>query len=137
MKLALAILFFINIVRAKIDLFLGTGGFGFGCGSNSPAVQVPYSYVRLGPDTTPMFRKLYKPFQHFGGYSFADHSIRAFSHMHLVGAGVQDMGILGILPKISKGNLEVPIDPLAQFYKNSEYAEPGYYSSELENKIKV
>ena len=27
-----------------------------------------------------------------------DHAIRAFSHMHLVGAGVIDLGVLGILP---------------------------------------
>ena len=40
-------------------MLLGTGGFGFGCGSNSPAVQLPYSYVRLGPDTTPKDKILY------------------------------------------------------------------------------
>ena len=39
------------------DLILGAGGFGFGCGSNSPAVQVPYSFVRLGPDTAPLLKK--------------------------------------------------------------------------------
>ena len=42
---------------SKPDLMLGTGGFGFGCGSNSPAVQVPYSFVRLGPDTAPLLKK--------------------------------------------------------------------------------
>ena len=41
------------LVTAKPNLQIGAGGFGFGCGSNSPAVQVPYSYVRLGPDTAP------------------------------------------------------------------------------------
>ena len=80
------------------DLKIGAGGFGFGCGSNSPAAQVPYSYVRLGPDTTPRIKKEYKKFQHFGGYNTADHYLRAFSHMHLVGAGVMDMGIFGVLP---------------------------------------
>ena len=39
------------------DLEIGTGGVGFGCGSNSPAAQVPYSYVRLGPDTAPLLKK--------------------------------------------------------------------------------
>lgn len=40
--------------HSKPNLHIGTGGFGFGCGSNSPAAQVPYSFVRLGPDTSPM-----------------------------------------------------------------------------------
>lgn len=79
-------------------MFLGTGGFGYGCGSNSPAIQLPYSYLRLGPDTTPKNKKLYASFQHFGGYSDADHAVRAFSHMHLVGAGEIDMGVFGVLP---------------------------------------
>ena len=50
------------IVSSKPNLYLGTGGFGFGCGSNSPAAQVPFSFVRLGPDTSPMEKKLYKKF---------------------------------------------------------------------------
>jgi len=48
-------LFFVTIfiiAFPKPNLFVGTGGFGFGCGSNSPAAQVPYSFVRLGPDIT-------------------------------------------------------------------------------------
>ena len=53
------ILCFLILTTSKPDLFLGTGGFGFGCGSNSPAVQVPYSFVRLGPDTTPGFLEEY------------------------------------------------------------------------------
>jgi putative alpha-1,2-mannosidase len=88
----------LSLVSGKPDLFVGTGGLGFGCGSNSPAVQMPYSYVRLGPDTTPIEKVLYEEFQHYGGYSSADHAVRAFSHMHLVGAGVGDLGVLGILP---------------------------------------
>jgi putative alpha-1,2-mannosidase len=56
----------------KPNLFLGAGGFGFGCGSNSPLAQRPFSYVRLGPDTSPLIKKTYLPFQHFGGYSTAD-----------------------------------------------------------------
>lgn len=115
------------------NLFWGTGGFGFGCGSNSPAVQVPYSFVRLGPDTSPLLKQTYLPFQHFGGYSNADKAIRAFSHMHLVGAGVIDMGIFGVLPKIGKKQEtpKIPEDEIAVFIKDEEYAEPGYYRSQL------
>jgi len=47
----------LHIAHNKPDLQIGAGGFGFGCGSNSPAAQVPYSFVRLGPDTAPLFKK--------------------------------------------------------------------------------
>ena len=104
MRIYLCCLCLISLILAKPDLFLGTGGFGFGCGSNSPAVQVPFSYVRLGPDTSPLEKITYMPFQHFGGYDNSDKAVRAFSHMHLVGAGVIDMGIFGILPKLGSRN---------------------------------
>jgi len=47
----------LHIAHNKPDLQIGAGGFGYGCGSNSPAAQVPYSFVRLGPDTAPLFKK--------------------------------------------------------------------------------
>lgn len=93
----LVLLLTANMVYTKADLFVGTGGFGYGCGSNSPAVQMPYSFVRLGPDTSPLLGK-YLEFEHYGGYHSGDEGMLAFSHMHLVGAGVIDMGVLGVLP---------------------------------------
>jgi len=48
-------------------------------------------------------------FQHYGGYSDADHFLRAFSHMHLVGAGVLDLGIFGILPQKGSSDKKPPI----------------------------
>ena len=121
--LILICLFLLALTNCKPKLTLGAGGFGFGCGSNSPAAQVPFSYVRLGPDTAPHFKKMYFEFQHFGGYSNADHSLRAFSHLHLVGAGVIDMGIFGILPQsISKQSEAFTIpkdDDQIKFDKNS------------------
>lgn len=97
LTLALAVL-----VHCKPNLHIGTGGFGYGCGSNSPAAQVPYSFVRLGPDISPMNARTYERFQHYGGYHDSDHGMRAFSHMHLVGAGIIDMGVFGFLPVIPK-----------------------------------
>ena len=97
-------------VMCDPNLFLGAGGVGYGCGSNSPAVQRPFSYVRLGPDTTPIIKRLYFEPHHYGGYSTMDHAIRALSHMHLVGAGVADLGVLGILP-LKKRKLVIPKDP--------------------------
>ena len=115
------------IANGKPKLTLGTGGFGFGCGSNSPAAQVPFSFVRLGPDTAPLLRKEYMNFQHFGGYNDADRYISAFSHMRLVGAGDIGMGIFGILPRKADKKPTIPKDEKVLFYKDSEVAEPGYY----------
>jgi hypothetical protein len=39
--------------------------------------------------------------------------------MHLVGAGVIDMGIFGILPKKIDKKPTIPKDPLVIFYKES------------------
>jgi len=51
------VLLLFPLFQSKPDLLIGTGGFGFGCGSNSPAAQIPYSYVRLGPDTSPAIKR--------------------------------------------------------------------------------
>jgi hypothetical protein len=47
-----------------------------------------------------------------------DHAIKALSHMHLVGAGVIDLGVLGILP-MQKDKVEIPNNPEIIFYKES------------------
>lgn len=51
------LLLLLSLFKSNPDLFLGTGSVGFGCGSNSPAVQRPFSYLRIGPDTTPIIKK--------------------------------------------------------------------------------
>ncbi|CAM6005269.1 unnamed protein product [Sphagnum balticum] len=56
--------------------------------------------------------------------------------MHLVGAGVIDMGIVGILPeKAGSKGVKVPQDELVALYKSTEFAEPGYYRVDIENNI--
>lgn len=52
--------------------------------------------------------------------------------MHLVGAGVIDLGLIGILP--SKSNARepaIPRDEKVLFFKESETAEPGYYKVDI------
>jgi len=117
-NLLLISLFLFVVIFASPNLFLGAGGVGYGCGSNSPAVQRSFSYVRLGPDTTPIIKKLYFEPHHYGGYSTMDHALRAISHMHLVGAGVADLGVLGILP-IKNKKISIPNDPLVVLYKST------------------
>jgi len=77
-------------------------------------------------------------FQHYGGYSDADNHIRGFSHMHLVGAGVIDMGIIGVLPQKGTDNKPtIPFNQRVLFYKETEVAEPGYYNVDLQDGIKA
>lgn len=134
---AVFLLLLLHGVSASPDLEIGAGGFGFGCGSNSPAAQVPFSYVRLGPDTAPALKKEYMKFQHFGGYSSADHHLRAFSHMHLVGAGVMDMGIFGVLPTPADSHKpSIPSkDTTVKLLKSTEKATPGYYKVSIEGNV--
>jgi predicted alpha-1,2-mannosidase len=138
MKTAIVLLVLLGAqsVLTKIDMQIGSGGFGFGYGANSPAAQVPYSFVRLGPDTSPHIAREYFHFEHFGGYNAADHYLRAFSHMRLVGAGVMDMGILGVLPKLGSAKIPtIPDNGTVSFNKSTEEAVPGYYKVEIQDNI--
>ena len=130
-------LLLLHLLFANPELEIGTGGVGFGCGSNSPAAQVPYSFVRLGPDTSPLLNKEYMKFQHFGGYSDADHHLRAFSHMHLLGAGVMDTGIFGVTPKLSSNTKTpaIPNNKTVKLSKSTETSSPGYFKVNIEDEI--
>ena len=76
----------------------GSGGWGFGCGSLPPGAQLPRGFARVSPDTTPELERIELPFNHFGGYHYADGYVRTFSHVHTSGAGVGDLGLLGVVP---------------------------------------
>ena len=121
-----------------VDTRLGTGGFGFGVGGVNPGVQVPFGAFRLGPDTT-LETTSSVPLNlgtHYGGYWYGDSKIRAFSHTHLVGAGVGDWGNLGVMPSwITDSNKAtlVQVDAAieqhaAPFSHVDEIAKPGLYA---------
>lgn len=81
--------------------------------------------------------------QHFSGYFYQDDTIRAFSHNHLVGAGVNDLGVVGVMPwNVRPKYLEVP-DHFgnfssrfwwSKFDKSTEKATPGTYSVYLKEQ---
>jgi predicted alpha-1,2-mannosidase len=125
----------------SMNIFIGSGGPGFGDGSLSPAAQYPFGALRLGPDTTSSFADI--SFRHFSGYHYLDNQIRGFSHTHLVGAGVNDLGNIGIMPiSLSQENLQSIDDWTVKrgwwssFNKSTESASPGYYTAYL-NEPKV
>jgi putative alpha-1,2-mannosidase len=117
-----------------IDSRIGTGGEGFGVGSIPIAAQVPFGSMRVGPDTLGLLHSDLE-FNHFSGYYYGDHIVRAFSHTRLVGAGVSDYGSVGIMPT------RPPVSPTsaapdgarAAFKKSTEAASPGRYDVRLES----
>lgn len=119
-------------VLDAVDPFIGSGGSGYGAGSLPPGAQLPFSAVRVSPDTAP--DALYLPFDHFGGYQYADTHIRVFSHLHMQGSGVSDLGIVAAMPyaAIPTANTLRDYGFASRFTHARELASPGYYSVHLD-----
>ena len=99
-----------------VNAFIGTGGPGYGVGSLFPGPQVPFGAMRLSPDTSYGQYSFLLPAPiphneigfipdgfifgayHCGGYYYNDTTIEAFSHTHMVGAGIPDLGNFGVMP---------------------------------------
>ena len=116
-----------------VNPLLGSGGLGFGAGSHNPGAQVPFGILRLGPDTVQRVGNatVDLPFEHYGGYSYGDNTIVAFSHTHLVGAGVGDLGNFGMMPFSASGPHELASlisDHGAPLNHSLESASPGLYA---------
>jgi predicted alpha-1,2-mannosidase len=102
-----------------VDPFIGTGFHGH----TFPGVMVPFGMVQLSPDTHIM------GWDASSGYHYPDTVIYAFSHTHLSGTGIGDMGDVALLPFSGKTDEK----PVAYFKKSTEKATPGYYTVELDN----
>lgn len=102
-----------------VDPFIGTGFHGH----TFPGATRPYAMVQLSPDTHIM------GWDASSGYHYEDQQIYGFSHTHLSGTGIGDLGDILLLP-FSGGD---SIKPVATFKKETEKATPGYYAVRLEN----
>jgi len=114
-------------VPGEANVFIGTGGLGFGVGSTTPAAAVPFGAVRLGPDTS--WHGLNPIISHNVGYWYPDNQVRGFSHTHLSGIGVTDYGHFRFTPAV--GRPEKRVDQkgyISRFEHKDESARPGYYS---------
>lgn len=101
---------------AFVDPFIGTGGHGHVfLGAN-----VPYGMVQLGPSQT------VKGWDWTSGYHYSDTTLRGFSHTHLSGTGIGDLGDILFFPTLN------PTDTIATFSHSNETATPGYYSVVLD-----
>lgn len=103
-----------------VDVFIGTGGHGH----TFPGTTRPYSMVQLSPDTHLL------GWDASSGYHWDDDRIYAFTHTHLSGTGIGDLGDVAILPYTGGEEL---LQPVASFAHEGENAVPGYYSVMLDN----
>ncbi len=102
-----------------VDPFIGTGFHGH----TFPGPVMPHGMLQLSPDT-----KL-NGWDASSGYHYDDDTIYGFSHTHLSGTGIGDLGDILLLP-YSKETGEKPI---ATFDKKDEHAEVGYYAVKFNN----
>lgn len=117
-----------------VNPFIGTAAHGH----TFPAASLPFSMVQLGPDTDT------QGWDWCSGYNYQDNSIMGFSHTHLSGTGIGDMGDFLIMPEVGilktePGNKHKPHSGYrSEFSHENETASPGYYSVFLNDpKIKV
>ncbi|SNR43722.1 alpha-1,2-mannosidase, putative [Lutibacter agarilyticus] len=117
-----------------VNPFIGTGGHGH----TFPGATTPNGMVQLSPDTRT------SGWDACGGYHYSDNSIRGFSHTHLSGTGIGDLGDILFMPfvgdvKTKPGTPENPdLGYRSRFNHEDEVAIPGYYSVDLlDYKIKA
>lgn len=105
----------------KVNPFIGTGGHGHVfLGAN-----VPFGFVQLGPTQHT------RGWDWCSGYHYSDSLLVGFSHLHLSGTGVGDLGDITVLPVLD------PQQEETLFSHAGETASPGYYAVKLPNGILV
>ncbi len=102
-----------------VNPFIGTGFHGH----TFPGPVMPHGMVQLSPDT-----KL-NGWDASSGYHYDDSTIYGFSHTHLSGTGIGDMGDILLLPFTG----ETKEKPVATFDKEDEHSKVGYYSVKFNN----
>lgn len=114
----------------RVNPFIGTGGFPWVCGHNSPGAMVPFGMVRLGPETASILVR--KRALNTSGYYYGDDQMLGFSHTRLNGTGATDGGHFLVVPTIK------PVQPQTyrkgqstDFSHREELASPGYYAVKL------
>ncbi len=112
-----------------VNTFIGTGGHGH----TFPGATVPYGMVQLSPDTRTL------GWDACGGYYYPDSSIIGFSHTHLSGTGISDLGDVLFMPFTGKILIDpgTPENPdsgyRSRFTHDDESSVPGYYSVKLKD----
>ena len=112
-----------------VNPFIGTGGHGH----TYPGAVVPHGLVQLSPDTRT------SGWDACAGYHYDDNSLIGFSHTHLSGTGIGDLGDFLFLPyagelkKIAPNGEDRVSAYGSAFSHDEEIATPGYYQVYLKD----
>ncbi|MFV0419106.1 MAG: GH92 family glycosyl hydrolase [Dysgonomonas sp.] len=111
-----------------VDPYIGTGDHGHVfMGAN-----VPFGLVQLGPSNIP------QDWDWCSGYHISDSTIIGFSHMHLSGTGIGDLGDINFMPAIgnptlARGNAaDKESGMYSLFRRETEKTKAGYYAVRLD-----
>jgi len=111
-----------------VDPYIGTGDHGHVfMGAN-----VPFGLVQLGPSNIP------QDWDWTSGYHISDSTIIGFSHMHLSGTGIGDLGDISFMPAIgnpvlARGNANDKESGMYSLFKReTEKTKVGYYAVHLD-----
>ncbi|MDR0431046.1 MAG: GH92 family glycosyl hydrolase [Tannerellaceae bacterium] len=111
-----------------VDPYTGTGDHGHVfMGAN-----VPFGLVQLGPSNIP------QTWDWCSGYHITDSTIIGFSHMHLSGTGIGDLGDVNLMPAIGEVNLDrgkaddYSTGMFSLFDRKTEKTKAGYYAVHLD-----
>ena len=116
-----------NDLTQYVDPMIGTD-FHAHC---YPGSTLPFAMVQLSPDNGP------GGWDWCGGYHASDTTIVGFSHTHISGTGVRDLGDIMLMPAVgatqwTEGPKTAPEEGYrSPFDKSSEVTSPAYYSVRL------
>lgn len=102
-----------NVLK-YVDPMIGTGFHGH----TFPGPTLPHSRIQLSPDTHLL------GWEASSGYHYSDTTLYGFSHTHLSGTGIGDLGDVLLLPFTGNVPKEKPVGILNH---ENEHAEVGYY----------
>ncbi|MGO4288289.1 GH92 family glycosyl hydrolase [Chitinophaga sp. RAB17] len=116
-------------VTQYVDPYIGSGGHGH----VFVGASVPFGAVQVGPTN------IFKGWDWDSGYNYGDSILIGFSHLHLNGTGIGDLGDILVMPytgevKTDKGTEENHRAGYASLYTHRhETVKPGYYAVMLED----
>jgi len=110
-----------------VDPLIGSGGHGH----VFVGASVPFGAVQVGP------ANFHQGWDWCSGYHYSDDVLAGFSHLHLGGTGIADLGDVLLMPYTgdlvtSPGSRKDPAAGWAsRFTHDRERAQPGFYSVDL------
>ena len=126
--IAVSVLIGQNQLVQYVDPTIGTSGHGH----VFPGACLPHGMVQLSPDNGR------GGWDWCSGYHYSDSSIAGFSHTHICGTGVGDLGDILVMPttgklQIHQGHPNMPDSGYrSRFSHSEETAEAGYYAVTLQ-----